>query len=167
MRQWAICVLACLPLVGCMTAPPKNWPLEGGRINNLAETSGIASPDRSGRILLLLTFSGGGTRAAAFSYGALQELAQTHIELGGARRRLFDEVDLVSAVSGGSFTAAYLGLHGDGIFDDYEDIFLRKNVQSGLIWEVLRPRYWLGLLRIDRSQLAANYYDMKIFHGAT
>jgi len=63
-------------------------------------------------------------------------------------------VDLISSVSGGSFTAAYFGLHGDGIFDRFEDRFLRKNVQAGLLLEVLRPRYWLGLLHIDRSQRA-------------
>jgi NTE family protein len=62
--------------------------------------------------LLILAFSGGGTRAAAFAYGVLEELAATPVVLGGRPRRLLDEVDLISAVSGGSFTAAYYGLYG-------------------------------------------------------
>jgi len=150
-----------------MSAPPDNRPLEAGQLPNLAETSRIASSARSGRVLLVLTFSGGGTRAAAFSYGALTELAQMQVRIDEAPRRLLDEIDLVSTVSGGSFTGAYFGLHGDAIFESYEDVFLRKNVQLGLFWEPLRPRNWLGLLRVDRSQLAARYYDRKIFHGAT
>ena len=62
--------------------------------------------------MLILAFSGGGTRAAAFAYGVLEELAATPVVLGGRPRRLLDEVDLISAVSGGSFTAAYYGLYG-------------------------------------------------------
>jgi len=38
------------------------------------------------------------------------------ITIGNEPRRLLDEVDLVSGVSDGSFTVAYYGLHGDGIF---------------------------------------------------
>ncbi len=75
---------------------------------------------RSDELLLILTFSGGGTRAAAFSYGVLRALAQTQIVIDGKKRRLFDEIDAISSVSGGSFTAAYLGLFGDRIFKDFE-----------------------------------------------
>src|SRR5712671_6314702 len=57
-----------------------------------------------------LPISGGGTRAAALSYGVLEELARTQIVWEGQRRRLLDEVDYISAVSGGSFTAAYYAL---------------------------------------------------------
>jgi NTE family protein len=53
-----------------------------------------------------LTFSGGGTRAAALAYGVLKELKETTIVSGGQRIRLLDEVDSISSVSGGSFTAA-------------------------------------------------------------
>jgi len=48
-----------------------------------------------------------GTRAAALSYGVLEELARTEVVWEGQKRRLLDEVDYISAVSGGSFTAAY------------------------------------------------------------
>ena len=71
-----------------------------------------AGGSRSNELLLILAFSGGGTRAAAFAYGVLEELAATPVVLGGRPRRLLDEVDLISAVSGGSFTAAYYGLYG-------------------------------------------------------
>ena len=78
-----------------------------------------------GNVLLLLAFSGGGTRAAAFSYGVLQELRDTVYGPNGSMR-LLDEVDGISSVSGGSFTAAYYGLFGDQLFEDYEQTFLKK-----------------------------------------
>jgi NTE family protein len=153
--------------LGCLSAPPANRPIDAWDPAALLGEAPVASPDRSGEILFALTFSGGGTRAAAFSYGVLQELAEMEVGVEGVRRRLIDEIDLISSVSGGSFTAAYFGLHGDGIFESFEEAFLRRNVQAGLVLEILRPRYWLGFLGIDRSQLAARYYDREVFHGAT
>lgn len=57
--------------------------------------------------ILMLAFSGGGTRAAALSYGILKELARTPVSLWEAQPRILDEVDIISSVSGGSFAAAY------------------------------------------------------------
>ena len=151
MRSLLLTITASLLAVGCLTAAPENRPLEPGSPAAF-DASGINSEHRSGRILLALTFSGGGTRAAAFSYGVLQELAETPVVIEGRERRLLDEVDLISSVSGGSFTSAYYGLFGDQIFRDFEPVFLRKNVQARLAFEVLRPRNWLGRLRTDRSQ---------------
>lgn len=124
---------------------------------------------RSDEILVLLAFSGGGTRAAAFAYGALQELAATEIEIEGRRRRFLDEVDFISSVSGGSFTSAYYGLYGDRIFEEYEDRFLRRNVEGALVARLFWPPNWfrLGSGAYGRSDLAARYYDDLLFHGAT
>jgi NTE family protein len=72
-------------------------------------------PGNSDELLLYLTFSGGGTRAAAFSYGVLEELRTTEVTIGEKKRRPLDEVDAISAVSGGSFTAGYYGLFGERI----------------------------------------------------
>jgi NTE family protein len=63
-----------------------------------------------GRLSLLLAFSGGRSRAEALAYGVLQELRDTPIELAGGKQRMLEEVDRISSVSGGSFTAAYYGL---------------------------------------------------------
>jgi NTE family protein len=165
-RRRGTIVVATL-MLACATAPPDNQRVEAGPIGVWTEHSRIASEQRSGRLLLILTFSGGGTRAAAFSYGVLQELANTKIRLGDQDRSLLDEIDLISSVSGGSFTAAYYGLHRDEIFADFEEVFLRKNVQRRLLLEALRPFNWLRLKRLDRSQLAARYYDRNIFNGAS
>jgi NTE family protein len=160
-------VLLALLALGCLSPPPANQPIKSWDPASALARAPVASPDRSDEILFALTFSGGGTRAAAFAYGVLEELAEIEVGVEGAPRRLIDEIDLISSVSGGSFTAAYFGLHGDGIFESFEEVFLRKNVQAGLVLEVLRPRYWLGILGTDRSQLAARYYDREVFDRAT
>lgn len=122
-----------------------------------------------GETFIGLSFSGGGTRAAAFSYGVLQELRDTLIDKGDKHIRLLDEVDHISAVSGGSFTAAYYGLFKNRIFEDYESVFLRQNVQKTLINSIFNPVNWFKFLfsRFDRGALAIDYYDTQIFQGKT
>ena len=57
-------------------------------------------------------------RAAAFSFGVLEELRRTELAKG-RKERLLDEVDVITGVSGGSFTALAYGLYGERLFDDY------------------------------------------------
>lgn len=117
----------------------------------------------------MLAFSGGGTRAAALSYGVLQELRDTEIAVDGRPGRLLDEVDAITSVSGGSFTAAYYGLHGDRIFEDFESRFLHRNVQASLLLGLFNPFNWVrfAATSFDRTELAVRLYDQKIFDHAT
>jgi NTE family protein len=155
-------------LAGCASYRPANAPLE-----NLDPTYGyrpVAAAEQRpiGDAMILLAFSGGGTRAAALAYGVLQELRDTPI--GGAEpRRLLDEVDSISSVSGGSFTAAYYGLFGDRIFQDFETRFLRRDIQGRILWELVRPLNWIRMAStfFDRTELAIRLYDREIFDRAT
>lgn len=156
-------------LQGCVSLlPPDNKP-----ITVIDGTTGyrVISTHRKpvGNHQIILAFSGGGTRAAALSYGVLQELRDTRIDTTVAPVRLLDEVDLISAVSGGSFTAAYYGLYGDAIFENYENDFLRKSVQSALIDNLLSPSYWYHAMfsGINRTDMAVDYYNRTVFHDAT
>ena len=126
-------------------------------------------PDNSDEMLFILAFSGGGTRAAAVSYGVLEELRSTTFQSEGSPRRLLDEVDAISSVSGGSFTAAAYALYGDQMFSTFESSFLKRNVQGTLVRRTLNPFHWLKLWSgtYGRSDLAAEYYDEILFHGAT
>jgi len=120
--------------------------------------------------LVILAFSGGGTRAAAFSYGVLEFLRRTEV-IGpkGNRIRLLDEVDIITGVSGGSFTALAYGLYGEKLFDDYEQRFLKRDIQGELVAGVANPLNWPSLWSRawGRSELAARLYDKVLFNGAT
>ena len=120
--------------------------------------------------LVILACSGGGTRAAAFSYGVLE--AQRRIEIvtnSGRKIRPLDEVDVITGISGGSFTALAYGLYGEKLFDDYEARFLKRNVQGELTARLLNPLNWSALTSTGwgRSELAAQLYDEILFNGAT
>jgi NTE family protein len=119
--------------------------------------------------LFIVAFSGGGTRAAAFSYGVLEELRRTEIVVDGQRRRLIDEVDVTTGVSGGSFTSLAYALYGERLFADYEDRFLKRDVQGALVERALNPFNWWKFVggTAGRSELAAEYYDEILFEGAT
>jgi NTE family protein len=120
--------------------------------------------------LVILAFSGGGTRAAAFSYGVLEALRSMEIVTKtGRKTRLLDEVDVITGVSGGSFTALAYGLYGDKLFDEYETRFLKRDVQGELTARTLNPLNWGALSSTGwgRSELAAQLYDEILFNGAT
>ena len=76
-------------LSGCATTYPANPPLQqsdptaGYEYANVAEASG-----KNSEVLLLLAFSGGGTRAAAFSYGVLKELNGIELDREGHKYSL-------------------------------------------------------------------------------
>lgn len=130
----------------------------------------FSAHDKDDQVLLLLSFSGGGTRAAAFSYGVLETFRDTRVTIDGRDRRLLDEVDWISGVSGGSFTAGYFGLFRDRIFQDFEARFLKKNIQGELAKRTFfHPFNWGKLFSAyyDRSDLAAEYYDKYVFDGGT
>jgi len=146
-----------------------------GKVENASLTADRNTPSysldifqnkwRSDPNALMLAFSGGGTRAAALAYGVLKELRDTRVRGSIGDTRLLDEIHSISSVSGGSFTAAYYGLHGDRIFEDYEQAFLRQNVQGALIHRLLNPFRWFS--RFGRTEMAVDYYEDTIFKGAT
>lgn len=123
-------------------------------------------------LFVILTFSGGGTRAAAFSYGVLESLYNTTIVIDGKPRNLLREVDIISSVSGGSFTAAYYGLYGDDIFKEggrFQKNFLYHNLQADLLGMLLNPYNWARLAspEFGRIELASELYQDLLFGNAT
>lgn len=152
-----------LMVTGCSnTSPVLNRQLDASTVAGVTGASSLVTGNSSNDdMALILTFSGGGTRAAALSYGVMQELRNTYLPTHGEKRSLLEETDLISSVSGGSFTAAYYGLYGDRIFTDYEVRFLKKTVQRGLIHTLLSPRSWLKLMPglYNRGDLAADYFE--------
>ena len=167
--------LFCLVFVlaGCTGMAPINArlqqvkPNEGYRIAQLLNDN--PNPNNDPNTLVMLAFSGGGTRAAAFSYGVLEELRRTPLAKQGKRHHLIDEVDIITGVSGGSFTALSYALYGERLFTEFEPRFLKRDVQGELIGLALHPKTWgkLGSAGYGRSEMAADYYDDILFQGAT
>ena len=169
LRSTVAALLLALLSAGCATYFPVNDKMTVVDPDGGYRASRRWSPERSNEILMIVAFSGGGTRAAAFAYGVLEELANTHVTVEGRETTLLDEVDHITGVSGGSFPAAYYGLHGRRIFDDFEERFLRRNVQGALIGQLVLPVNWFLLFSpyFERSELIARYYDRILFEGAT
>ena len=170
MRPTLIVALAALlALAGCATRPINSPitqadPGEGYRL----QTRQVHFKDPES--LVILAFSGGGTRAAAFSYGVLEFLRRTEIiRASGEKIRLLDAVGVITGVSGGSFTALAYGLYGDKLFAEYEQRFLKRDVQGEIIARAFNPGYWTRLWSPNwgRSELAADLYDEILFNGAT
>ncbi|HCY84245.1 MAG TPA: patatin [Desulfobacteraceae bacterium] len=169
MKRILICLtLAVLVLAGCAhyEKNPKIAnvaPKAGYRFDNLSP--GEAGDD----VFIILTFSGGGTRAAALSYGVLETLRDTRYPGTRKTNSLLDEVDVISSVSGGSFTAAYYGLFRDEIFSSFEKKFLYHNIQGDLAGMVFNPGNWFTLIspEFSRTDLAVRYYDTHVFDGKT
>jgi NTE family protein len=160
---------ALLGLAGCASRP-VNPPLTQVHADGGYTFQSRQKHFKSQETLVVLAFSGGGTRAAAFSYGVLEHLRKTVIVApNGDKLRLLDAVDMITGVSGGSFTALAYGLHGEKLFADYEQRFLKRDVQGELLARSLSPRYWGDYIggTAGRSELAANFYDEILFNGAT
>ena len=163
-----VLLFVVIGLTGCAAHFPVNPPLSEAEPKTPYYLHKQRGFDRSPELLVVLAFSGGGMRASALSYGVLKTLAETPINWRGKPRKLVDEVDLISSVSGGSFTAAYYGLKGYRLFDDYESQFLKHDVEKVLLMRLFNPMRWfkLGSPYYDRSEMAEEYYDEILFHGA-
>ena len=147
--------------------PLSQWdPAAGYRFVNLTPPD-INNTDG---LLIVAAFSGGGTRASTLAFGALRELAGQQITWEGKQKRLLDELDVIYALSGGTFTAGYYALYGDRIFHDFEARFLRKDWETELKTRVFKsPGNWFRLWSpyFGRAHLLAEILDESLFEGAT
>ncbi|MGA9574998.1 MAG: patatin-like phospholipase family protein [Lysobacterales bacterium] len=153
-------------LTGCANyGTPKNIEIPDPRVADSYSLHDWQEGRSDSDITFILTFSGGGTRASALSYGVMQALRDTNINYKGHATRLLDEIDYISSVSGGSFTSAYYGLHGDDIFKNFENDFLRFDLEKHLALRTFDP--FLLFSKEGRTESAIKYYEKYLFHGAT
>lgn len=166
---FALALLVCLN-AGCLFPETVNKPLRspephgGYRFENLEP-----GPHNSDETFVCLTLSGGGTRAAAFAYGVMQGLREVPApgDRGGS---MLDEVDVISSVSGGSFAAMGYVAWGDDFFNGkFRRQFLDLNLPAEIVRVMLNPINALRLpsVMLDRTDVAAKYYDKRIFDGYT
>jgi NTE family protein len=169
LKMTSAAMSAALTLAACGSMPTREQPLK----EVVPLTAPVLAPGvdaNSDKLFVVVTFSGGGKRAAAFSYGVLEALRDVKVTTpDGDQHTLLDEVDLISAVSGGAFTAAYYAMFGRETFDSYAPRFLNHDTEQDLWNKVLKPSSWPRLARteVSRSDLGVEYFDQQLFNGAT
>jgi NTE family protein len=150
---------------GDVYAPPLNQP--GDSLPEFHESRAVHNDPALDETGVILAFSGGGMRAAAFSYGVLEGMHNTHLARGDMR--LTDAVEVVTGVSGGSVTAAYFAWKGKETFPDFRSEFLEQDAESSLSTSI-SPDNIVRLLTFggvnDNSALPV-WLDEHVFHGAT
>jgi NTE family protein len=161
-----LCAVAIV--AGCDAHYPVNAPTKSQDLTKGYRLERVkADPDNPGDVLVIVTFSGGGTRAASLAYGTLEALRDVTLKMGGRPRRLLDEVDIINAVSGGSIVAAYYAVHRDRIFRDFESKFLYRDVEGELRNALVPNLPRLSQAQFSRGDLLAEYFDRELFDGAT
>ncbi|HUF56768.1 MAG TPA: patatin-like phospholipase family protein [Thermohalobaculum sp.] len=153
----------CIAVAGVLAActaphPVEPLPPEAPRAGPVADDD----PDR----LLVASFSGGGTRAAALAQGALAALEATPLAGG---RTMLDEIDIVSSTSGGSVTAANFAARGADSFPAFQRDFLRYPFMSRLKLALLNPVSFVDnvLIENDRIEPLVDVFEERVFGDAT
>lgn len=151
-----IAFLTILLLGACATSPA---PINSPRFTPEAAVHHISQP---GEDVLVLAFSGGGARAAAFQLGVLQELRATH---GADNRPLTEHVGFATAVSGGAILSAYYALHGDDGLDSFRATYLDKDWRLN---NLFAPTTWWRAVRggANGPDQLADWLDREIYDGA-
>lgn len=156
-------ILAALALTGC-GYPTRNLPAQ-----SIGPNIGYHwSEERvlNSQTLVVVTISGGGTRAAALGASVLQGMEQIKAEDG---QSLTQKIDIVSSVSGGSVPAAAFALAGERGLDNFREDFLEKDGMAAILLAGLNP---VGLARLstegtERIDLLINYFDKTLYHDKT
>lgn len=168
--RFLICLAAIFLVASCATYPP-NTSISKRELDKGYRFDTLAKGNNSEDLFVILTFSGGGTRAAALSYGVMEKLKATQITWNGEQKSLLDEVDVISSVSGGSFTSAFYGLFRDKLFsrgpEGFEQRFLYRELQTELELMMFNPINWIKLASptFGRIDLAAEIYNETIFEN--
>jgi NTE family protein len=161
---------AAFTLGGCATVRnlPLNKPSANPLVGMLIQAAHAAGrKDDGGGTVVGLAFSGGGTRAAAFGYGVLKQLARTPTPRAGGRD-LLDHVDIVSGVSGGSVIAVYCELKGRAALDDFRQQFLTQDVMATLDASVSLGNINRALGGgVNTDNRLRDWLNDHLYHGAT
>lgn len=157
-------IVALSSLASC-AYPTRNYPLDvpmskapyrWGKLEHLA----------LGDTLVIVSASGGGTRATALTMAVLRGMEQVKLPAGN---RLTDEVDVISSVSGGSVAAADFALYGAAGFDDLENNFVRKDGIAAMLEGFLNPVRLAQTSTNSRERIDTliDYLDSTLFHDKT
>jgi len=156
-------------LVACATAVPMNQPLTGGARNSVDRPQDANEAGGRADMLVLVAFSGGGKRSAAFGHGVLRGMRDVPVAGRDRASNLLAEIDQVSGVSGGSFPAAHFALYGEKTFETFPEEFLHQDINAYIFGTFLLPWNWEWLVNpfFGTNDRMAQIYDRLMFRGAT
>jgi NTE family protein len=130
-------------------------------------------PEQDDSTLMMVAISGGGTRAAAVGWKALEELREVKYRFTNAdgkvvESNLANEIDLIAGISGGSFAATAWCLGHDDM-SQFRKRFVERDIQRVLAFNLLTAKGWLAFFshRYARINIAAELYDQEVFGGKT
>ena len=156
-------------LAGCASlgvSDPTNQPLAGDAAAAFA--SSRQDPSAGDDVMVGLAFSGGGTRAAAFAHGVLQEIDQTTARTRSGTHSLLDRVGFVSGVSGGAVTAAYFGLKKREALTDFREKFLIRNAEESISTNISAVNLMKGLGGgVNDVRTFSRWLNDNLYNGAT
>jgi NTE family protein len=152
-------------IAGCATVHNEPRNVAVASVAQAADV-GRDDPQHDDDLLVGISFSGGGTRAAAFAHGALLEMERTR--LAGTGGTLLNKLDFVSGVSGGAVTAAYYGYKKRAALDDFRERFLIKNAEEKINTQISFANISRALSGgINDSEQFPRWLDENLFDGAT
>jgi len=166
----SLCVICAAVFVsGCAATVynlPVNVPISGSVA--LPADLGATTIAYTDDLLIGLSFSGGGTRAAAFSFGALKGMEETQLPAREGGGSMIDRIDFVSGVSGGSVTAAYFGLKQRAALADFRERFLLRNAEEELQTQLNLATFGLALGGgVNGDRRLSQWLDKNLYEGAT
>jgi NTE family protein len=163
--------ITCTIVLSILTACAPNYNIRK------TDQSSVSPPapniHQDDQALIFVAFSGGGTRAAAMSWKALETFKQipyTYTDANGREvvSTLANEIDYISGISGGSFAAAAWCLYRDNM-DVFREGFIERDIQGDLLRSLFIP--WKGLRLLsptyDRINMASELYDEEVFYQKT
>ena len=139
----------CLLLLATCGTRPTDYPLAVGQANPpqpLVDTD-PAHP------LVVLAFSGGGSRAAALGAAVVKRLNSLRYPDGDQMRPLAADIAVISSVSGGSVYAADLGLNGPAHAAAFMDRIQNYDGIGWLTRRALDPATWIALQLENKTQV--------------
>jgi NTE family protein len=190
-RTWWKIVLGCLALLAGIAlllwivfhnyAPRYNQPLQAPGANPPTRPSDNPAargmwpdqPEQDDTALVLVAISGGGTRAAAVGWKALEAMREvkyrfTNAAGQGVESNLANEIDLIAGISGGSFTATAWCLGNDEMAR-FRKRFVERNIQGALALDLAKGKGIVAFFSTPyaRINVAAELYDREVFDKKT
>jgi predicted acylesterase/phospholipase RssA len=158
--------------------PPRyNQPLAGKSSTPSVDDAAVrgmwpSQGDQDDTTLMMVAFSGGGSRAAAVGWKTLETLKSIAYPFTAGGRQvesnLAHEIDMVAGISGGSFAAAAWCLSG-GDLAPFQKRFVERDIQGALAKNLFS---WKGVVaafsrRYARINFAAELYDEEVYDRKT